>query len=349
MSFSDNSVIAKARAVYGQSLTVQDYGIMSARTSVADVCAYLKQTQRYGRALSAVNPQTVHRGQLEALLGKAVFDIFGRFHRFDFTAGRFYFRYIIMASEIDLLLTAVRDVSSSSSVDLIASLPIFLAEHSCLDIEALGRAESLGDIAEAISGTVYYKPLRPLLCDSGGTADASLPHRLFLCERTLYELYYTDLLRDIERSFSGGEKTELKRCVLKCADMENTVICCRMGRFFGADGSSVGEALVPFRYRLGEQAIERLVRLSDTEAIRAELYGIGYGAGSRPCPETVEQLTDEISLDFLRRTLRLTKSSAVAYFALTECLKTELKSIRTVIEGVRYGVGGSEILSMIVV
>ena len=44
MSFASNAVIAKVKAVCGHSLKRGDYVQLSAKESVADVCAYLKQT-----------------------------------------------------------------------------------------------------------------------------------------------------------------------------------------------------------------------------------------------------------------------------------------------------------------
>ena len=46
MSFASNAVIAKAKAVYGHALKPEDYTQLSAKESVAEVCAYLKQTER---------------------------------------------------------------------------------------------------------------------------------------------------------------------------------------------------------------------------------------------------------------------------------------------------------------
>ena len=65
MSFASNSVVAKARAVFGRSLKPEDYTQLASKDTVADVCAYLKQTPRYEKPLASVNPQITHRGQLK--------------------------------------------------------------------------------------------------------------------------------------------------------------------------------------------------------------------------------------------------------------------------------------------
>ncbi|MGN0688673.1 MAG: V-type ATPase subunit, partial [Oscillospiraceae bacterium] len=112
MSFSSNSIITKARAIYGAALSADDYSQMCAKTTVAEVAAFLKQTDRYRSVLSGINPQTVHRGQLETLISKNILDVFERFHKFDFSDSRAFFRYIIMELEAEQILTAIEGVAA---------------------------------------------------------------------------------------------------------------------------------------------------------------------------------------------------------------------------------------------
>ena len=344
MSFSSNAVTAKARAVLGRSLTADDYTQLSAKENVSDVCAYLKQTARYGKALAAVNPQTVHRGQLEAVLRRSVFDIFESFHRFDFTESKNYFKYIVMQLEIEQLLAAIQCVSSGSSDTYIAAMPMFLTEHANVDLPALGLSAGLADALQILDGTPYFSVLKEPLMSAVETGELDICE----CERRLYKMYYMRLLRMIEKSFKGAEKKELKRAVLRSVDMENVVSLHRYTLFFGEDVQSVKGTLIPFKYRLSGEAIERLAAERDIGKIAAELDGKGYRLYSN-IPNTVELLTERISLDYLHKTLRLSQSSSVVYFALTELLAIELKNIKTLIEGIRYGLDGAVILNMLVI
>lgn len=344
MSFSSNSVIAKARAVLGRSLTAEDYMQLSAKENVPDVCTYLKQTARYGKALAAVNPQTVHRGQLEAVMRRSVFDIFESFHRFDYTESKNYFKYIVMQLEIEQILAAIQCVASGSTDTYIAAMPMFLMEHSSVDLPALGTAGNLIEAVHILDGTQYSSALHEPLTAAAETGKLNICE----CERRLYSMYYMKLLKAIEKSHKGSEKKELKRAVLRSVDMENVVSLHRYTLFFGADAESVKSELIPFKYRLSSEAIERLAAEKDIGKIAAELESIGYRFNS-DVPNTVELLTERISLDYLRKTLRLSQSSSVVYFALTELLEIELKNIKTLIEGIRYGLDGGVILNMLVI
>lgn len=344
MSFSSNSVIAKARAVLGRSLTAEDYMQLAAKENVPDVCAYLKQTARYGKALAAVNPQTVHRGQLEAVMRRSVFDIFESFHRFDYTESKNYFKYIVMQLEIEQILAAIQCVARGNADTYIAAMPMFLTEHTSIDLPALGMAESLIEALHILEGTPYFAVIREPIVSAAETGRLDICD----CERRLYTMYYMRLLKAIEKNYRGEAKKEFKRTVLRSIDMENVVSVQRYTMFFGEDADKVKGSLIPFKYRLSNEAIERLSAEKDIARISAELENIGYRHGSE-VPQTVELLTERISLDYLRKTLRLSQNASVVYLALTELLEIELKNIKTLIEGIRYGLDGAMILNMLVI
>ena len=345
MSHASNAVIAKARAVCGNSLNADDYTQMAAKENVAGVCAYLKQTERYGRVLASVNAQTVHRGQLESMLRRSVFDIFERFHTFDHTESRVFFKYIVMELELEQILSALQSVASGISMNYIAALPMFLTKYSQIDFAALGLAESFADAAEILRGTVYEKTVCPALVEAETTG------QLNVCdiERQLYTEYYLKMLKTVENNYKGAEKKELKRLILGSIDMRNVVTLYRYTRLFGAEAQQAKEAMIPFRRRLSDEAIERLAAQGDISKIAAELDSIGYGLRSQEIPATVEVLTEKLNTDYMKKLLRLSQSSSVVYFAFMELLDVEYKNVKTIIEGIRYELDSSAILDMLVV
>ena len=345
MSFAQNAVIAKARAVCGHALTAEDYTQLAAKESVADVCAYLKQTERYGKALASVNPQTVHRGQLEAIIRRSVFDIFERFHTFDHTESRGFFKYIVAELEIEQILAALQSVAGGESMQYIAALPMFLTEHTQVDLPALGLAKNFTEAAALLHGTSYEKTVCPALIEAENTGVLNFCE----IERQMYTEYYMSMLKSAEKTLKGADRKDLKRLILGVIDMKNVVTVYRYSRLFGAGAQGAKEALIPFKRRLSDDVIEELAAQHDISKIAAALDEIGYGLHSGDIPQTVELLTDKISLDRLKKLMNLSQSSAVVYFAFMELLGTELKNIKTVIEGIRYGIDGGAILEMLIV
>ncbi len=344
MSFSANAVLAKSRAVYGRRLTREDYARLASMKSVSDVCEYLRQTPRYEKALSDVNSRTIHRGRLEELLKRAVYDVFESFHIFDYSNCRSYFKFIVARVEIEQMIAAVSAVISKSSDYYIAALPQFIAEHSYFDLPAIASAENIKTAAEILRKTPYCsgKKIKKMLSEAAATGELSIPE----FESELYAEYYLNLLKLIENEFHGREKKEFKTAVLRTIDMENVVFIYRKAQFSGMTSGENRASLIPFKYRLSAEETEELAKEKSVEKIALYLEKKGfYGTN----PETIELLTDSISQRELEKKLRLSQSPAVVYFALTQCLLIEMKNIRTLIEGVRYGLSGTEILKMLVI
>lgn len=343
MSFASNAILAKSRAVYGRRLSAEDYSRLASMKTVSDVCEYLKQTPRYEKALAEVNSRTIHRGRLEELLKRAVYDVFESFHIFDYSSCRGYFKFIVARLEIEQIIAAVSAVVSGGSDYYIAALPAFITEHSKISLPKLASAENVARAAEILKKTPYCsgKTLKKMLSETASTGKLSIP----AFENALYSEYYLELLNSIESEFHGREKREFKTAVLKTIDMENVVSYYREARFSGITPEENRASLIPFKYRLSADDIEELVKEKSVEKIAFYLEKKGCRGSNSG---TIELLTESISFNSLEKTIRLSRSPAVVYFALTQCLSIELKNIKTLIEGVRYGLNGGDILKMLV-
>lgn len=343
MSFVSNAVLAKSRAIYGQRLSDDDYLRLASMKSVADVCEYLKQTPRYRKALAEVNSAALHRGRLEELLKRAVYDVFESFHIFDYSNCNSYFKFIVARLEIEQIIAAVSAIVSGGSDFYIAALPAFIKKHSKVDLFALASAENIGQAAEILEKTPYCsgKKLKKMITKAAVSGELDIP----AFESALYSEYYFELLKSIEKEFHGREKREFKTAVLKTIDMENVVSYYREARFSGISEEENRASLIPFKYRLSADEIAELAKEKSVEKIAQSLEKKGCHASNSA---TIELLTESISFNSLEKNIRLSQSPAVVYFALTQCLSTELKNIRTLIEGVRYGLNSGDILKMLV-
>lgn len=344
MSFAQNSVIARCRAVYGKSLTPEELSQLCSRRSVAEVAEFLMSTPRYRDALADIEPRTIHRGQLEALLDKAVFGIFDSFRRFDLTESKWFFRSIISRLETEQVLLAIQGISDGSTDAYITALPPFLIERSKLELLEMGKAGSFADIDRLLQGTRFGRVLSPLLIQAQAEGRINIRE----CERRLYTDYYLSCMKQLQKNCSGSERTEMKRVFLRSVDMKNVVTCCRM-KAFGFSAEQTSGQLIPFRYRLSRETIEELMKQPDIDSIARQLSECGFRTDSTAGFAAIEQLTERISLEFYRRTMRLSRNSSTVYYCLIECLDNELRNLKTIIEGIRYSVPADEIKEMLVI
>ena len=72
--YSSNVILAKARAMYGRCLTAQDFHNLLACHSVSEIASYLKNRTAYAGVLADINESTIHRGHLESLLRRKLWN-----------------------------------------------------------------------------------------------------------------------------------------------------------------------------------------------------------------------------------------------------------------------------------
>src|SRR5688572_20107039 len=77
-----SSIHTKTRALFGKLLTKHDYDELLEKRTVHGVAEYLKKNTGYGRLLSSINENQVHRGELEKLFRASLYGDFIKLLRF---------------------------------------------------------------------------------------------------------------------------------------------------------------------------------------------------------------------------------------------------------------------------
>ena len=122
---SANVILAKARAMYGNSLKSQNYLELLNCHSVSEVASYLKNRTSYAVMLTEINETTIHRGHLEMLLRRKLFNDYSSLSRYDATVGMHMSAYIIRRGEIDQIIQCLRLMNAGRSDEFFFSMPLF--------------------------------------------------------------------------------------------------------------------------------------------------------------------------------------------------------------------------------
>ena len=75
-SWSANGTVAKIKYIHGRMFTKENYHEMLMRRTVPEAADYLAHSARYKDAFRDVDPNTVHRGFVEALLQRENFNTY---------------------------------------------------------------------------------------------------------------------------------------------------------------------------------------------------------------------------------------------------------------------------------
>lgn len=339
MMVTDRAILAKVRAMYGGRLKPENYEELLRRRTVGELAGYLKNQTSYRQTLAGVQESLIHRGQLESLLRRSLYDDYLRLMKFS-RSGSPFFGYYLLEQEIGQLVRCIGYLGAHNRQGYISELPGYLLNRLSIDLQRLARADSPRALLTVLEGTPYHQLLAPLL--RGDAVQTPL------CEAALYTYYYRRVLSLVHRQYRGKTRQALVDLFLQEAQLYNLRAIYRLKRFFDAPPEEIARYLLPFYHTLSRRQLERLVQARDAaqflELLREGRLG-RYFAGE---VLYIEQQTDRLTARQARRLLHFTVSPAVGFTAYLMLRRLEIENIINIAEGVRYGVPSEEIERMLV-
>lgn len=330
MSNNYCAVNAKLKAMYSTCLTGEDYRNMLSRTTVSDICSYLKGNTGYGDILSEFGEKDAHRGRVEEVLENNLYEQYIRLYSFMSRSGRSVLKTWLMHREIDYIKSRARGFFNGEvREDSITSVKNeFFLQHTRIDCEKAEAAASLSEFIEACRGSVFYDILK--------TAE-SIEADHFSIGMMLDSLYYTQLWKSREK-LPEAERPCFEKLVGSIADMLNISWIYRGKKYFDFPSEIIYTYLIPVNYRLKGDMIKALVSVSSAEGMETLLRKTIYG-------ELFSNLDEKfIEENFMRMETELSKKifvnypkSMAAVFAYLQLKQTEIYKITVIMEGVRYG------------
>lgn len=343
MSNSANALIAKARAIYGGFLDTEDYNNLVHKQSVGAVAAYLKGTDRFGKAFSNVAESQVHRGQVESMLEKDVFEYYIKLCKFSAQDKNGFASFLIKRKEIEQITNAIIFINIKSYDSYIKSLPTYLIDYASFDLMSLAACRSWDDLLKALEETPYAKILKPYLTSPSG-AD------LEACSTALYLNYTKWAFKQIGNSFKGKEASELKEIFLREADLDNLLTCYRLKRYFKESTDNVKKAMKPYHYRITMQQMDEILNSSNPDDQIFELLRKKYFKDNIEYDrDNLEVAVRRYNYACFKKQLRLSKNGTMVMYSLVMLFEVERTNIRKIIEGIRYSLDPSEIEKLLVI
>ena len=326
-----DAIIAKAKAIYGKRLTREDYTNLLHRSSVSSVVAYLKDTERYHKAFANVNETQVHRGQVEQLIAKDMFELYIKLCKFMAADRNSFCFYLIRELEIKQIITSLIFIRAGSADGYLLEMPAYLMGYTCFDLMKLAKAGTYQEVLEVLADTPYYKVLKNLLSTFRRQDDMNE------AAVTLYAWYIRWAFKAIERSFKGDQAQKLKEIFLRRSDLSNITVCYRKKSLFNEDAERIKKSLYDVHYRLTPAMIDEILSQPDAANRLLELLKRIYLKGRIEYdPENLEVAVRRYNYSFYKKQLGFTDNGVMALYSLMVLCETERANLQTIIEGVRY-------------
>lgn len=324
------AINAKARAIYGKRLTKEDYNNLVHKNGVSGVVAYLKTTERYRRLFANVNENQIHRGQVESLLAKYVFELYMKLCRFMSADKNSFCMYMIKELEIKQIISALMYIGAGSDDGYLLEMPAYLSGYLSFDLMKLSKAKNYTEVLDAVESTPYYKILKPLLI---GAKDGE---NLEECAVTLYSGFLQWAFKAIDKDHKGTEAKMLKEMFLKQADLSNIMICYRKRSLFNESSEEIKKSLYNQHYRVTPQVIDDILSQQDADKKLTELLKRLYLKNVEFDPLDLETSIRRYNYAFYKKQLYFTSDGTMALYSLMGLCQMERSNLQKIIESARY-------------
>ena len=330
---ASNALLALSRAFYGKKLTKEDWDALLHCRSVNEIAQYLSLHTPYADAINESGVSSFTARFLEELVGKHRFATFESLCRYEMAIGDAFYRYFIMREEVDQIERATLLLLGGNTEIYLQRMNSFLDKHLSIDLFALGRANSLEEIALSLDATAYGKLYRSCL--------AAPKVDYFTFEQTLESRFSAEVQKLCRKCFSGAERKALLDLIARAADCRLIERVWRAKRFYPAspelcsDLTSNEPKLTLFT--LSE--CKALAACDDVSQIKQIIQKSVYrGWLDGPDERSVESKLERRLFDECRRLIRFSTYPSVVMFCYLQLSAVEAQNLLRVIEGVKFQV-----------
>ncbi len=343
LNLNHNATVAKIMAMYGKRLTSNDYNELINKKSVSDIAEYLSKNTYYSLFLKSVDTHTIHRGMLESLLKKSIFERYIQITNFEKISRKEFYNYKIIQTEIDEILRCIRHINAGSD-KLIENIPIYMNSFTSFDLIELAKVKSYDELLIFLKRTPYYSVLADIPANNYGKADVTK------CEIKLRTYYIERLKKSL--TFKKDISAQFIKYIQIDVDLINVINSYRLTTFFGEAEDAIENDMLPFYGRLSAQKQRSIYSASDSNEFINRFSKTYYGKQMLEYNYDINSL--ELSAQRLRHKyakLMLKRSNAapLSVYAFIFLLEIEVQNIISIIEGIRYDVDSNSIKSLIII
>ncbi len=332
-------IAAKIRAKQRKMFHKEDYERLSSCKSVKELISILEESEGYHKLFTGMNLNDLHRGTIELILKKALYEDYSSLYKFSNEEQKKYLKIYFRKLELSFLKACLRNLfnKEKAGLEVAGEISAIFSKYSKLEVALLAGATTEEAFVEALKGSEYYGSMKAVLQRGGNT--------MFDYEVSLDLSYFIRLWKIIETEFSGLDSEILIRSDGYRTDLLNLQWIYRCKKYYKVSAADIFALLIPINYKLRRDEMLKLVEAGSImeydRLLKKSAYGKLYpDISGGNLEEIYSYLIDKIN-DADSRKYPYSVAVLNTYLYNKE---HEIKKITTILEGIRYGIDYEEIL-----
>ncbi|MBR0413999.1 MAG: V-type ATPase subunit [Clostridia bacterium] len=335
MNQSANAVLAKVRCMYGKRLTAADYQALLACNSNQDIANYLKTRTSYGDIFAPNSGTKITAEAIEFSLNKEYANRLQTICSFEKMIDNPFFKYYVLKSDIQVIISAARNLVSTSAFASTYIPNDFFKAASALNIQKVYASTTAQELIDSLKHTPYHGAARRFI-GTDGVFD-------FSQVEIILGAFYAQSAKEMGKYLPKKAAKELNEMIDLEIDALNINTIFRRKKM-DVSPDIILAGLIMHHGTLSASKLTRLVECESTadfvSIVGTTKLGKNFTNDDLIFPEKVyEKNTYAINKHFLR----FSANANIAVLTYFNLLETEIKNIIHITEGKRYRLPEEEI------
>lgn len=341
LDYKLNAIMAKARAMYGKRLTLQDYSALCACRSTAEIVSYLRGRTGYADAFENTVTAGMDEGYAEFLIKKLAYNRFAMLCRYEMSFGEELHNYFIVKEEISQILSCIKSILLKNTDKYVMNVPAFYSKSFSLNAYDLMNTKTIPELISALESTVYEPLIKKCY-------DSSADYLGYECELLNYFYEFEYKLISKKR---GNSNEELFELLSTKADTQFIDKLYRTKKYFSLSSESTLKSLAPIHLTaFSRKQIVALLNAQNEKEVLDILKSTKYKKYALKIEKAdyAEQAINEENYKMYKHMLRFGTDPNVTMFCFMFLENIEVSNIIHIIEGVKYKISPEEIKSLLI-
>ncbi|MBR2316050.1 MAG: V-type ATPase subunit [Clostridia bacterium] len=341
LDYKLNAIVAKARAMYGQRLTGEDYESLIACSSLAELVTCLKVNKAYADAFENVSATQSEAGYIEFIIKKRAYNRFVSLCRYEMTLGEGFSDYFIVKEEVKQILSCIKSILLGNTEKYVMNMPSFYEKSLHFSVRNLMSVRTLEQLGQTLEGTPYKKIIDRGIADGFSYADY---------ESGLVNYFNEYEYRLVNKNCKGKEKKQMMSLLAETADMQFVNELYRLKKYFPANKALLSVITPSHLTAFSPKEINAMLNAESEKEVVEILLSTPYRKYAEGMNKEVhiEQAIKQVRYRRIKSLLRFGTEPNVIMFCFMLLTENETDNLIHITEGIKYGMNQEEIRALLI-